>query len=394
MKMLFKLALRNVLGAGLRTWLNVGALSFGFVMVIWMQGLYQGMLKQMTTATVDADYGGGQFWQEVYDPFDPLTLDDAHAVVPDALQQRVNDGALTPVLIASGSVFPGGRAQPANLRGVDPAQSIVNVPTALIKTQSDLIPVMVGERMAKNIGISTGDTLTVRWRDVDGTFDATDVEVVAVMSTLVPNIDTGQLWFDINDLRRMLGTPNEATYLIAEKGYQMPAQQSTPGFVFRDLDFLLQDEVAIYESKQAGGSILYVILMSMGLLAVFDTQVLAIFRRRKEIGTLMALGMNRAEVVSLFTLEGSMNGILALLVGAVYGIPLMAYTSISGLHFPEEAIEDFGMALGATLYTSYAPSVFGATLLILLGSVVFVSFLPARKIVKLKVTDAIRGRIS
>ena len=62
MKVLFKLALRNILGAGLRTWLNVGALSFGFVIVIWMQGLYEGMLQQMITASVDADYGGGQFW--------------------------------------------------------------------------------------------------------------------------------------------------------------------------------------------------------------------------------------------------------------------------------------------------------------------------------------------
>ncbi|WP_196161560.1 hypothetical protein [Reinekea sp. G2M2-21] len=70
------------------------------------------------------------------------------------MQQQIDDGALTPVLIAYGSVFPGGRAQPANLRGVDPAQNIVNVPTALIKTQSDLIPVRVGERMAKNIGIN------------------------------------------------------------------------------------------------------------------------------------------------------------------------------------------------------------------------------------------------
>jgi len=49
----------------------------------------------------------------------------------------------------------------------------------------------------------------------------------------------------------------------------------------------------------------------MALLAVFDTQVLAIFRRRKEMGTLMALGMTRWDIISLFTLEGSLLGILA-----------------------------------------------------------------------------------
>ena len=137
---------------------------------------------------------------------------------------------------------------------------------------------------------------------------------------------------------------------------------------------------------------MYFILLSMGLLAIFDTQVLAIFRRRKEIGTLMALGMNRFQVVSLFTIEGSLHGILALLVGAIWGIPLMAYTSIIGITFPTEMIEGFGMALGATMYTSYAPSVYGVTLVILMFAVIIVSFLPARRISKMKATDAIRGK--
>ncbi len=47
---------------------------------------------------------------------------------------------------------------------------------------------------------------------------------------------------------------------------------------------------------------MYVLLMGM-LLAIFDTQVLAAFRRRREMGTLMALGMLRSQIIGLFTLE-------------------------------------------------------------------------------------------
>ena len=49
-----KLALRNILGAGLRTWLNVVVLSFAFVAIIWTQGLYEGMNAQAERASVDA----------------------------------------------------------------------------------------------------------------------------------------------------------------------------------------------------------------------------------------------------------------------------------------------------------------------------------------------------
>ena len=390
MKVLIQLAFRNIIGAGLRTWLNVGALSFGFVVVIWMQGLYEGMLQQMITGSIDADYGGGQYWQREYDPFDPLTLEDAHGQPGREIQQLINQGQATPVLLVSGSVFPHGRAQPAVLRGVDPAQKIINIPTSALK-KHEMIPAMIGERMAKDNKLVVGDSLTVRWRDVDGTFDATDVEIVSIMKTNVPGLDLGQLWLPIDDLREMVGAPGQATIVITQKEFVRPSFED-PGFVFRDLDYLLSDEHAIYYSKQVGGFILYFILMSMALLAVFDTQVLAIFRRRKEIGTLMALGMNRLQVVSLFTIEGSLHGLLALAVGAVWGIPLMSYTSTTGLSFPPEMIEGFGMALGATLYTRYAPGVYGITLFILLLSVIIVSFLPARQISKMKATDAIRGK--
>ena len=62
-----RLALRNLLGAGLRTWLNVVVLSFSFVIIIWLQGLYKGMGDQARVAQTNAEFGGGQYWQEMYD---------------------------------------------------------------------------------------------------------------------------------------------------------------------------------------------------------------------------------------------------------------------------------------------------------------------------------------
>lgn len=390
MKVLFQLAFRNILGAGLRTWLNVTALSFGFVVVIWMQGLYEGMLQQMISASIDADYGGGQYWQRQYDPYDPLSLEKAHAKPGPELQQLLEQGRATPVLLVPGSMYPHGRAQPVVLRGVDPNQQVINIPASALRS-GESIPAMIGERSAKDSHLKVGDSVVVRWRDVDGTFDATDIVIVHIMKTNVPGLDLGQLWLPLNNLREMIGVPDQATLLITKKNYT-PQSIQDPEFQFKNLDYLLSDERAIYHSKQAGGVILYFILMAMALLAIFDTQVLAIFKRRKEIGTLMALGMNRFEVISLFTIEGSLHGLLALVVGAIWGIPLMWYTSTIGLSFPPEMVEGFGMALGATLYTRYAPGIFIVSLTILLISVIIVSFLPARHISKMKATDAIRGK--
>ena len=111
---------------------------------------------------------------------------------------------------------------------------------------------------------------------------------------------------------------------------------------------------------------MYMMLLSMALLAIFDTQVLAVFRRRKEMGTMMALGMPRGKVIGLFTLEGALHGILALVVGAVYGVPLLMFTASKGIPLPKEMMDSTGFAISDILYPVYGMGlVVGTTLLIL-----------------------------
>jgi ABC-type lipoprotein release transport system permease subunit len=170
--------------------------------------------------------------------------------------------------------------------------------------------------------------------------------------------------------------------------------QGDDTWIFRNHEYLLSDIIALVKQKSGGSSIMYLFLLFLGLLAIFDTQVLAMFRRRKEMGTLMALGMARGKVIGLFTLEGALHGFLALVVGAIYGVPLLWLTAVKGMTFPQETMDSMNLALPSTLYPSYGvPLVLGTTLLVLM-TVTIVSFLPTRRISKLKPTDALRGKMA
>jgi putative ABC transport system permease protein len=386
-----RLALRNLLGAGLRTWLNVVVLSFSFVVIIWMQGLYKGMGDQARVAQTDAEYGGGQYWQENYDPFDPLTLQDAHSSVPESLQTQIDNGQATPILILQATIYPEGRLQTIQMKGIDPAQSIVNLPTEFLDQEGEDLPALIGTRMARNIGLKVGDTVTIRWRDALGTFDARDAKIVQIMKTSVPTVDQAQIWVPLNKMQSLTRMENEASLIILAQGTQEFPQ--TSGWIHKDMDFLLKDIDLMVKSKQAGGSIVYVILLCLAMLAIFNTQVLSIFRRRKEMGTLMSMGMTRGKIIQLFTLEGAIHSVLAAVVAAIYGIPLLLWSARKGWAMPE-AVDDFGMALGEALFPIYGTGlVIGTTILILLVTTI-VSFLPTRKIAKLKPTDALRGKMT
>ncbi|MBN1558953.1 ABC transporter permease [candidate division KSB1 bacterium] len=383
-----KLALRNLLGAGVRTWLNVAVLSIAFFAIVFMQGLFIGMNEQASDALIGTYYGGGQYWQEHYDPYDPFALEESHARVPDALQQLIEENQATPILIVQATSFPGGRIVPATLYGISPEQNVISIPSHVLKTESDAIPALIGTRMAKSARINVGDLLTIRWRDAGGTYDAADVQIVHIMQTTVSIVDAGKVWISLATLQEMADMPEEATIIVTAKNFQ-PIQQEK--WSFKDHDFLLSELKALVQQKTIGSSIMYILLMFLGVLAIFDTQVLSIFRRQKEIGTLIALGMTRVKVIGLFTLEGALHGLLAAIVGFIWGSPVLYLMAKNGWPMPDYG-DDFGMALGEAIYPMYTGGLIVGTTILVLITVTIVSFLPTRRIAKLKPTDALRGK--
>jgi putative ABC transport system permease protein len=118
-----KLAIKNLLGAGLRTWLNVSVLSFAFIIIIFYNGMIDGWNRQSRKDTKEWETGEGQFWHPEYDRYDPYTIKDAHSPISEEIQKEVKKKTLAPVLIAQATAFPKGRMLGVVLKGVDPEQN-------------------------------------------------------------------------------------------------------------------------------------------------------------------------------------------------------------------------------------------------------------------------------
>jgi ABC-type lipoprotein release transport system permease subunit len=388
--MLLRFALKNLAGAGLRTALNVIVLSLVFVAIVTTQGLLEGMNRQTSRAMIDAEYGGGQYWSPGYDPYDPLSLSEAQHAVPQDLQDLVERGAAAEQLIVQGTIYPEGRVFPVLIRGIDPAQQIIDLPSRVLLGAEAEIPALIGERMARSTGLAAGGTVTLQWRDRNGTFDARDVTVIEVMKTTVQSIDKGQIWVPLGTLRELTDRDGEATLVVIGQGG--PAESEVQGWSFKSADFLLTDIRNLILSKTLGSMIVYVILLFLAMLAVFDTQILSIFHRRKEIGTLMAMGLTRRQVTALFTLEGTLIGVFAAVLAVVYGGPALWWLSRVGWRLPETT-DSYGFAVGEVLYPYYGPSLVLVTTVILLLVTTGVSYLPARRILRYRATEALQGKL-
>tara|TARA_B000000557_G_scaffold4560_1_gene3670 strand:- start:356 stop:1531 length:1176 start_codon:yes stop_codon:yes gene_type:complete len=388
--MLFKIALKNLLGAKLRTFLNVFVTSISFFMIIFMTGLYDGMRQYAKQVTIDTEIAGGAYWHPMYDPMDPMIFEDSHSILPPEIDALVANKKAVPILVSQAAIYPNGRIMPVIMKGIEPNQNIVNMPTKVLEKTHDInIPVLIGRGMANNAKLSIGDSFIIRWLDSKGTYDADEGTVVFIMDTENFKLDIGNIWIPIQKAQEMLAMENEVTYVAYEKGLEKI--QKSGDWIHRDVNYLIKDIEAAIEADKPGNQIMFTILLSLAAMGIFNAQVLSIFRRGKEIGTLMALGMTRSKVVRLFTIEGSINAVLALALTVFpFGI-ILWWSAKHGIPLPMDYTE-MGFMIAKRLIPIYSFGLIITTTILVFSIVIIVSYIPSRRIAKMKPTDALRGK--
>jgi len=392
--LLFKIAIKNLLGAKLRTWLNVFVTALSFFMIILFSAMYDGMREHAKQVTIDTEIAGGAYWHPEYDPLDPMTFEDAHAIPPSAVKALVNQGKASSVLVSQASIYPNGRIMPVIMKGITPEQNIVNMPTQMLAGHEEVtIPVLIGRSMANDAKLEVGDAFTIRWLDANRTYDADEGTVVHIMDTENFKLDMGHIWVPLEKAQTMLAMEEEATYVTYAEGLSIVENKGD--WIPRDVKYLIRDMEALIEADEPNAAIMYIILLCFAGMGIFNAQVLSIFRRGKEIGTLMALGMTRSRVVGLFTLEGGLNALLAAIMTVIFFGPLLWYFGVNGIWLGVDYSDgSMGLIVEKYLIPVYSVGLIITTTIVVSIIVLIVSYLPSRRIARMKPTDALRGKVT
>ena len=392
--MLFKIAMKNLLGAKLRTWLNVFVTAISFFMIIFISAMYDGMREHAMQVSINTEIAGGAYWHPEYDPLDPMTFEDAHSVPPDAVRALVDQKKAIPVLVSQASIYPNGRIMPVIMKGITPEQNIVNMPTQMLANNDEVtIPVLIGQGMANDSKLEVGDSFTIRWLDADRTYDADEGIVVHIMDTENFKLDKGHIWVPLEKAQTMLAMEGEATYVTYAEGLSIVENKGD--WVLRDVKYLIRDMEALIKADEPNAAIMYIILLALAAMGIFNAQVLSIFRRGKEIGTLMALGMTRSRVVGLFTLEGGLNAFLAVIMTVILFGPVLWYFGAYGINLGIDYSEgQMGLIVAKRLIPVYSIGLLITTTIVVSIIVLIVSYMPSRRIARMKPTDALRGKVA
>jgi len=382
------IANKNFYRQGLRAFLNVLVTALSIIALIFMLSLLNGFQAQATRNLVSTDVGGGHYRVPGLDILTPTEWEDFTMTVPPVLESLPKTDKAE-VLVQQGQLYPNRRLFPVQLRGIEMDQSLLSLPLAGLKSYDDkpreVIPAVVGVKMARKAHLKKGDTVVLKWRDKGGAVDARDVLIVDVGDIINPRVDDGVVWLRLDHLRVMTDRDNEVSW-VAVREYLGPVQ----GFEFHGIELLMSDLLALLRQDRINSKILWGILMVLVCTSVFNTQILNIFKRQKEIGTLMALGMEPERIVRIFTLEGVLAALWAMVLAVFLGVPFFIW--FQGVGFDVSHLSEASFPIRETIYPDYQPREILVSVSIVLALIIAAAWAPVKKIIRLDPTLALRGR--
>jgi putative ABC transport system permease protein len=277
---------------------------------------------------------------------------------------------------------------------------------------------------ARRLGVTVGDSLTIKTETMSGASNTVDVRVVAVARDLgmlsgwssfvnrslclelyqLNDDTTGAIWVylqDIDDAPAVMGRLRE---VLPQQGFTVRDHDPNPFFFKFDTvqgeDWAGQQiDLTVWKDEV---SFVAWILQAMDTISVFVTLLLvfviavgimnsmwnAVRERTKEIGTVRAIGLTRGRVLVLFMVEAVLLGLFGAGAGALLGAGLALAVDAAAIHVPWGAVQ--AVLLSDTIHLAVRGQALVGSVIFLTGFTALSALWPSLRAAWLQPVDALR----
>ena len=136
--------------------------------------------------------------------------------------------------------------------------------------------------------------------------------------------------------------------------------------------------------------LIMIIIMLALIFGIINTMLMAVFERRKELGMLMAIGMNKSKVFTLILVETFFLSLVGAPTGMLLGALTINLTSETGidLSIVGDGLQSVG--LSNIIYPIIEPKFYFLTGVLVFIFTLIAAIYPSKKALRLKPTEAIR----
>lgn len=404
------LAWRNTWRNPVRSIIVILAIAMGIWAAMFMTGFATGMARGYINNAINEVLSHIQVHQPAFmeDPKVQHNLQNVEAVMQKALSE---DGvsSVSVRTIVNGMIASGQMTRGITVKGIHPTEeaAVTNLEGAVVEGTyfgSDRKnQMLVSQKLAEKLKVKLRSKLVLTFQDLEGTITAGAFRVVGIFSTGNAPFDEGHVFVNQQDLNQLLlpqgldeskRFAHEMAIKLGEpdrlEAVEQHLQQFFPNLqvdTYREISPDLQ----LYESQIQSVSMIYLTVIMLALVfGIINTMLMAVLERIKELGMLMAIGMNKVRVFFMIVLEtlllgavgaplGVFLGWLTILVLGKYGIDLSAFS---------DSLQMYG--LSEHIYFEVAPVVYLQIPVMLLITALIAAIYPAWKAIRLQPIEAIQ----
>ncbi|MFO7678953.1 MAG: ABC transporter permease [Chloroflexota bacterium] len=402
----FSIAYRNLVRNGRRTVLTALAVALGLVVVFSISSLIAGVVKTMLADSIRMTTGHLQVRSSSYE------ADKASLLSQDLLRDgeawSAQAEALPAVQSAAAVLWSGGLLSTSQesvgiqILGIDTEDAFHEpiregiVAGAFLQNDARG-EILVGKMLADQMEISVGQRVSLAASNANGEGQEGVFTVVGLVDTGFPSVDQHRVILPMAQAQAFSGVGDRFSSLILMLNDEDDTALVAAALAGTGRQFLTWRELnsLILETVENGlffYYILYAIVFMAVAVLIANTLLMSVFSRAREIGILGSLGMNGAQIMQLFLIEGVLIALLGIALGWVLGLGLVAYMTYVGIAFPAETVAMVeGFVMGTTVYGGFAWGEFAVLSLMLLLIVSLVSLYPAWLAAKMEPVEALHA---
>ncbi len=402
---LWTIAYRDLLRNRRRTILSLLAVALGYALLMLLNGFIAGILEDSLQNSIRLQTGHVQIRNEAYEVEKLSLLWQDLLEQPGDLAARAEGmagvKAAAPVLWASGILSTIDDTAGLQLYGIDTASPLhAPIREAMVAGEylsaEDRDGILIGRRLADDLGIGVGQNVNVAVVDADGQLDEGIFTIRGIFSTGIFAYDDGAAFLPLSKAQAFTGAGDRASAVVLLLDKQADAEAvaaalQAPGvaaLTWRDLNSLLLQAV---EMGMSFYYILDLILMLIVAVIIANTLLMSVFERFREMGILAALGMTRGQIRWMFLFEAIMLGLAGLALGFLLGSAGVLYLSTAGIPAGDMGAVAGSIAMGSVMYARFVPGTFLGLGIGMLAIILLASLYPAWFASRLEPVEALHS---
>ncbi|MFC2124172.1 ABC transporter permease [Bacteroidota bacterium] len=403
--MIFSIAWRNVWRNKVRSLVIMSAIALGLTAGIFATAFMVGMMHQRIDKAIKTEIAHIQIHNN-----DFRQSNDIKSFIPDAtdVQNEIAEmehvmGVATRTVIFS-MISSAETASGVKITGIDTTNEklVSNLHTKIVEgsyfNEKRRNPVVISKKLAEKLNVKMGSKVIITLQDLDNNITAGAFRIVGLFETLNDVFDEGVVYVINRDIQRLISFPGNAAHEIAILIDDDEFTESVQGNIKKIAGHHevlnwkeISPEMSYLTESMAMFMYIFIIIVLLALLfGIINTMLMVVLERVKELGMLMAIGMNKLRIFRMIVLETIMLSLTGGLVGIVIGWLISKYYETNAFDLSMWSTGYRSLGYDPFVYLKIDPQYLVEITVMVIVTGIVASIYPAYKALKNDPADALR----